>query len=180
MMPDKKDETRITLDDLIVLKRAERPPQAFWEDFQRELHVRQRAAAIEPKRWWFVLPRVFVGLSRYQMPMGAAAVLAVTVLSFREYREPGLEIAYAPTPAAMAAGAVTSAALTPAPVVNRFDAAAATASGNDSAPANATEVATRAAPGPEVSADPLTISPLVVRAGVATETARPATEEVSP
>ncbi len=92
--PEKRQPS---LDDLFALKRAERPSQEFWDDFQREFHVRQRAAAIEPKRWWFVLPRVFANLSRYQMPMGAAAVLAVTFLSFREYREPGLEVAFAPT-----------------------------------------------------------------------------------
>ncbi|MCC5022890.1 MAG: hypothetical protein J6386_08885 [Candidatus Synoicihabitans palmerolidicus] len=92
------------MDDLFAVKRAERPSPEFWDDFQRECHVRQRAAAIEPKRWWFVLPRLMVGLSRYQMPMGAAAVFAVTFLSFREYREPGLEFAYTPSAAAIHAG----------------------------------------------------------------------------
>jgi hypothetical protein len=94
MKPDNKPPSKVTLDDLFALKRAEQPPEEFWSDFQRGFHVRQRAEAIEPKRWWFVLPRVFAGFSRYQMPIGAAAVLAVTFLSFREYREPGFEVAY--------------------------------------------------------------------------------------
>ena len=93
-MPEKNPHEKVTLEDLLNLKRAERPPDEFWANFQQEFHVRQRQAAVEPKRWWFVLPRVFAGLSRYQMPMGAAAVLAVTFLSFREYREPGFEVAY--------------------------------------------------------------------------------------
>jgi hypothetical protein len=96
MMPP-PEKRQPSLDDLFALKRSEKPSAEFWDTFQAEFHIRQRAAAIEPKRWWFVLPRVLVGLSRYQMPVGAAAVLAVTFLSFREYREPGLEIAYTPT-----------------------------------------------------------------------------------
>lgn len=94
MKPENKPTSKVTLDDLFALKRAEQPPEEFWSDFQRDFHVRQRAEAIEPKRWWFALPRVFAGLSRHQMPIGAAAVLAVTFLSFREYREPGFEVAY--------------------------------------------------------------------------------------
>lgn len=94
MKSEKHTSSKVSLDDLFALKRAERPSEEFWQDFQRDFHVRQRAEAIEPKRWWFVLPRVFAGFSRYQMPMGAAAVLAVTFLSFRDYREPGFEVAY--------------------------------------------------------------------------------------
>jgi len=94
MKSEKQPPSKVSLDDLFALKRAERPTEDFWQDFQRDFHIRQRAEAIEPKRWWFVLPRVFAGFSHYQMPIGAAAVLAVTFLSFREYREPGFEVAY--------------------------------------------------------------------------------------
>ncbi len=94
MKPDNKPPSKVTLDELFALKRAEQPPEEFWSDFQRDFHIRQRAEAIEPRRWWFVLPRVFSALSRHQMPIGAAAVIAVTFLSFREYREPGFEVAY--------------------------------------------------------------------------------------
>ncbi len=94
MKSDKENRNRVTLDDLFALKKAERPDDDFWHDFQREFHERQRAEAVEPKKWWFVMPRVFAQLSRYQMPIGATAVLAVTFLSFRDYREPGFEVAY--------------------------------------------------------------------------------------
>ena len=94
MKSEKQPPSKVSLDDLFALKRAERPTEDFWQDFQRDFHIRQRAEAIEPKRWWFVLPRVFAGFSHYQMPIGAAAVLAGTFLSFREYREPGFEVAY--------------------------------------------------------------------------------------
>lgn len=102
MKSDKNNRPPVSLDDLFALKRAERPDDDFWNDFQREFHERQRAEAIEPKRWWFMLPRVFSQLSRYQMPIGATAVLAVTFLSFRDYREPGFEVAYtSPAPVAV-------------------------------------------------------------------------------
>lgn len=97
MKSDNEKPKQVSLDDLFALKRAERPSDEFWENFQRELHVRQRAEAIEPKRWWFALPRVFAGFARYQMPIGATAVLAVTFLSFRDYSEPGFEVAYPET-----------------------------------------------------------------------------------
>ncbi len=101
MMSEQRPEPKITLEDLLRVKRAERPPADFWADFDRELRTRQLAAAVEKKRWWFALPRVLTGLSRYQLPMGAAAVFAVTFLTVREYREPGFQPEYT-APAAAA------------------------------------------------------------------------------
>lgn len=98
-MPEKTTKSPVTLEDLLRLKRAERPPEEFWAKFEAELHTRQLAAAVDKPRWWFALPRIFAGLSRYQMPMGAAAVLAVTFLVVQDYREPGLE-AVSPQPVA--------------------------------------------------------------------------------
>lgn len=99
MMSESRPDRRITVEDLLRVKRAERPPADFWTAFERELRTRQLAAAVEKRRWWFALPRVFAGLSRYQMPVGAAAVFAVTFLTIREYREPGIR-SVADTPAA--------------------------------------------------------------------------------
>lgn len=90
-MPDQTTKTSVTLEDLLRLKRAERPPEQFWATFETELRSKQLAAAVEKPRWWFGLPRWFAGISRYQMPLGAAAALAVTFLVVRDYREPGLE-----------------------------------------------------------------------------------------
>jgi hypothetical protein len=103
MMSEHRSDQKITLEDLLRVKRAERPAADFWTSFERELRTRQLAAAVEKPRWWFALPRAFAGFARYQMPMGAAAVLAVTFLTLREYREPGFEAHYtapvAPAPA---------------------------------------------------------------------------------
>ena len=42
----------ITLEDIIRLKRAERPPPQFWAQFDRELRAKQLAALMEKRPWW--------------------------------------------------------------------------------------------------------------------------------
>jgi hypothetical protein len=165
MMPENQAPRKVTLDDLFALKRAERPSQDYWNEFQQEFHIRQRAAAVEPKRWWFVLPRVFAGFSRYQMPMGAAAVLAVTFLSFSEYREPGFEVAYTTTSSVDKAQApvmiqddVEISPVTATPSAESFDSEAVLPQSVKQS-LSSSQVASRA--------DPVTISPMVVWAGVA-------------
>ncbi|MCF3649988.1 hypothetical protein [Synoicihabitans lomoniglobus] len=165
MMPEKKAPQKVTLDDLFAIKRAERPSQDYWNEFQQEFHIRQRAAAVEPKRWWFVLPRVFAGFSRYQMPMGAAAVLAVTFLSFSEYREPGFEVAYTTT---------SSVAKSLSPVEEPADVVAAAVTVEETAENAVSTADVPAVVKPSLAAaqtparsDPVTISPMVVWAGVA-------------
>jgi hypothetical protein len=80
----------VTLEDILRLKRAERPPAEFWAAFDRELRAKQLAAIVEKRPWWrtISLTGVFAGMRRYHLPLGATAVLAVTVLSVREYRAP--------------------------------------------------------------------------------------------
>ncbi|WP_221030640.1 hypothetical protein [Actomonas aquatica] len=169
-----------SLDDLFALKRAERPSQEFWDDFQREFHVRQRAAAIEPKRWWFVLPRIFVGLSRYQMPMGAAAVLAVTFLSFREYREPGFEVAFAPA-SPVATNQSTRELLAPESAqiaaVSDEISESQLVQNDDSIATQQVRVAVSSV---DVAADPMPLSPMVVWAGVADRSPSKSVAEPSP
>ena len=87
----KHDSQRpVTLEDILRLKRTERPPAEFWTQFDRELRAKQLAALVEKRPWWrtISLPRMFAGLRRFHLPLGAAAVLAVTVLSVREYHGP--------------------------------------------------------------------------------------------
>lgn len=75
----------VTLEDLLRLKRAERPASEFWEQFDRELRAKQLAALVQKRPWWQELPRVFGGFRRYHLPLGAAAVLAVTFVTVRDY-----------------------------------------------------------------------------------------------
>lgn len=78
----------VTLEDILRLKRAERPAAEFWDQFDRELRAKQLSALVEKRPWWrtFSFQPVFAGMRRFHLPLGAAAVLAVTIFSVREYR----------------------------------------------------------------------------------------------
>ena len=84
----KSDQKKpVTLEDLLRLKRAERPSAEFWPRFERELRAKQLAAIVARRPWWSELPhRIFSNLSRYHLPLGATAVLAVTFISLRHYQ----------------------------------------------------------------------------------------------
>lgn len=75
----------VTVEDLLQLKRAERPSVEFWGNFDRELRAKQLAALVEKRPWWRSLPQLLAGTSRYALPLGATAILAVTLLATRDY-----------------------------------------------------------------------------------------------
>jgi hypothetical protein len=73
------------LEDLLHLKRAERPPAEFWAGFDQELRQKQLAALVERKSWWRA-EFASLGRSRWLgFPVGAAAILAVTLVSVQRY-----------------------------------------------------------------------------------------------
>lgn len=76
----------ITIEDLLRLKRAERPPTEFWETFDRELRAKQLAALVGKRPWWQSLPRVFARVARYRVVLGGAAVAAITFFSVRDHQ----------------------------------------------------------------------------------------------
>lgn len=121
-MPEQKRS--VSLEDLIRLKRAERPPAEFWEQFDRELRAKQLAALVEKRPWWQTRPRLFVGWRRLHLPLGATAVLAITFLSLREQpavTPTAIDVPLANAPLAAAdlnsedAGNVDVVAVSPAP-----------------------------------------------------------------
>jgi len=75
----------ITVEDLLRLKRAERPADSFWQQFDRELRAKQLAALVTKRPWWQRLPRFSPRLAQYRFPLGAAAAVAVTFVSVRNY-----------------------------------------------------------------------------------------------
>jgi hypothetical protein len=77
----------VTLEDLLRLKRAERPAAEFWDRFDRELRTKQLAALVERTPWWKRLPQLASVFLR-PLPLGAAAVLALSFVTLREYRAP--------------------------------------------------------------------------------------------
>ncbi len=82
-MPPSDPRSRVTVEDLLRLKRAERPDPEFWNKFEVELRQKQLAALVERRRWWQSLPQLFV--RRAYVPIGAAAVLTVSLVSVRTF-----------------------------------------------------------------------------------------------
>lgn len=78
----------VSIEDLLRLKRAERPPAEFWGEFDRKLREKQLAALVAKRPWWQRLPRLAPVLSRYRLVLGGTAIAAVAFLSLRE--EPAL------------------------------------------------------------------------------------------
>lgn len=69
--PDKK--TSVTLEQLLHVKRAERPAPAFWEEFDREFRRRQLASVVIAQPWHARLARIALATLRRAAPVGAAA-----------------------------------------------------------------------------------------------------------
>lgn len=91
-----QDRRPVTLEDLLRLKRAERPPAEFWSEFDRELRAKQLAAIVEQRPWWAPVLRGWVKLAYLQLPVGATAILALTFVTVREYRTTRIEDVSAP------------------------------------------------------------------------------------
>ncbi len=76
---------QISLEQLFSVKRAERPQPAFWQQFEREMRIKQLAAIVEPRPWWAPFIRIGSRIAKYQVPVGAAAILTLTLMTVREY-----------------------------------------------------------------------------------------------
>jgi hypothetical protein len=74
----KDPERKVTVEDLLRLKRAERPPQEFWERFESEIRAKQLAAIVIRRPWWDGASRIFAVALRNRLPFGAAAAIALT------------------------------------------------------------------------------------------------------
>lgn len=73
----------VSLEDLLRLKRAERPPAEFWQTFDRELRAKQLSALVEKRPWWQTMPQAFPRLFRYRIALGASAIAVLTLVSLR-------------------------------------------------------------------------------------------------
>jgi hypothetical protein len=74
----KDPERKITVEDLLRLKRAERPAPEFWESFESEIRAKQLAAIVIRRPWWDGFSRMFAAAGRNRVPFGAAAAIALT------------------------------------------------------------------------------------------------------
>jgi hypothetical protein len=82
---------KVTLEDLLRLKRAERPSAEFWTQFDRELQAKQLAALVGKKRWWHSTARMIARFS--YLPLGATAALAFALIAAHQYFAPVADIA---------------------------------------------------------------------------------------
>ncbi len=100
-MPHPDPRSPVTLEQLLQLKRAERPDAEFWTKFDAELRQKQLAALVQRRAWWQELPHLFA--RRAYLPIGAAAVLTFTFVSVRNYSPDHVELGevdFATAPAA--------------------------------------------------------------------------------
>jgi hypothetical protein len=129
-MSDSPQRPKVTLEDLLRLKRAERPTAEFWSNFERELRQKQLSALLEKRPWWQELPQLLT--RRSYLPIGATAILAFTLVSIKYYAPVQLAQAGTPTIDATAPSGIVSAptaiatvaAPVSSPLVNRNDPAA--------------------------------------------------------
>ena len=116
--PERNEFPKVAVEDLLRLKRAERPSPDFWNRFEQELRAKQLAAIVERRPWWISLgvPQVARYLLRFQVPVGAAAVLALSFVVVREYRSQASTRDF-PTPLALSQGAPIMVTSLPYPYV---------------------------------------------------------------
>ncbi len=77
--------SKISVEDLLRLKRRELPKPEFWTEFERNLRQKQLAALVEKRSWWHNLVAVYGRFGRLGLPLGAAAILAVTFVALRNH-----------------------------------------------------------------------------------------------
>jgi hypothetical protein len=107
----------LTLEDLLRLKRAERPAPEFWSQFDRELRAKQLGAIVEKRPWWCAIPRVYVFVLRRRLPLAASAVIAFAILSYRQFPALVAEQALPATTEQVASAPVAADAPAPAAAV---------------------------------------------------------------
>jgi hypothetical protein len=84
-MPDPKHRPNVTLEELLRLKRAERPAEDFWARFDQELRAKQLAAIVDQRPWWRIR---WIGpskLARYSTSLAAAMSLGMALVAVHEY-----------------------------------------------------------------------------------------------
>jgi hypothetical protein len=82
-MSESDKRPKVTVEDLLHLKRAERPAPEFWGNFERELRQKQLTALLEKRPWWQEIPQFLA--RRAYLPVGATAILAFTLVSVEYY-----------------------------------------------------------------------------------------------
>ncbi|NBB78168.1 MAG: hypothetical protein GVY36_01800 [Verrucomicrobia bacterium] len=79
-MPDSNQarQNEVKVEDLLRLKRAERPDATFWNHFDRELHQRMLQTLVKKDPWYVQVMRGLTGRIAQTAAVGAAALLLVS------------------------------------------------------------------------------------------------------
>jgi hypothetical protein len=85
-------ERELTLEDLLRLKKAERPPAEFWAGFEAELRTKQLAAIVGRRPWWDGASRLFAIGRRHSVSVGALAAVALAVVGVRHMGTPAQSV----------------------------------------------------------------------------------------
>jgi hypothetical protein len=80
-------EKEVTVEDLLRLKRAERPDDAFWGTFDRELHQRMLQTLVKKDPWYVQLLRGASGRIAQTTAVGAAAAFLAMMMVRPAYVE---------------------------------------------------------------------------------------------
>src|SRR5580700_1349209 len=72
------ESRKVELEDLLRLKRSEKPAPDYWARFDSEMRAKQLAAILVRRPWWDGLSRVYSRVHRLSLPVGAAAALVLT------------------------------------------------------------------------------------------------------
>lgn len=86
---NRDSQRKITVEDLIRLKRAERPPAEFWAGFESQMRAKQLAAIVVKRPWWDGAARIFSSVRRHSLPVAAAASVALAWAGIRYVGVPG-------------------------------------------------------------------------------------------
>jgi hypothetical protein len=79
--------SKVTVEDLLRVKRAERPSPDFWVRFEQELRAKQLAAIVEKRPWWHAWSLGLIRSRRWYAPVGAGTALALSVFALHEFRQ---------------------------------------------------------------------------------------------
>lgn len=102
-------EKKITLEDLLRLKRSERPAAEFWAAFEAQIRTKQLSAIVSRRPWWDRFSRGFAVVGRHQLSLGAAAAFAMAFAGFRYLSGHPEPVTTAPEGAAAPVAAVVAA-----------------------------------------------------------------------
>jgi len=160
-MPELDQRPQVTIEDLLRLKRAERPAAEFWTNFERELRQKQLTALLEKRPWWQELPQFLA--RRAYLPVGATAILAFTLVSVKFYAPAQLsqvQIPAANPAVAMDHGVALPSVPVSSPLVNRSESITSAREEGTAVASAAVPVATSVAgPAEVVELMPLLVAP---------------------